>query len=193
MEFIIASISLLPLSEDVLVCAASRAACLVFSEFWLIIEEDSSRVAEVSIDILSSLKINGRRFDGAALEAAAMLHDIAKIEKNHALEGEKVLKEIGYENVGYIISTHKDIDIDENGEVTENEILYLADKLVKEDMIIPIGERMKQCIDEYGHNHEALGKIRNRFENAERIIKKIEKITGKGFAYGKDNLSGKAR
>jgi len=142
------------------------------------------KVSEVSINILGSLESSGYKLNKEALEAAALLHDIARKEKNHALAGEKILKEIGYEYVGYIISTHMDIDVDENGKVTENEILYLSDKLVKDDKIIPIKERMKQCIDAYRYDAEAQRKILCRFENAEKIIKKIEKITGKGFTYG---------
>lgn len=167
--------------------APDRMECYAIQKIYNMpknIIEHCLKVSEVSLGILKSLEISGYKLNKAALEAAALLHDIARKEKNHALAGEAILKWIGYEYVGYIISTHMDIDIDENGRVTENEILYLSDKLVKGDKIIPIQERMKQCIDAYRYDGEVKRKILYRFENAEKIIKKIEKITGKGFAYG---------
>jgi len=143
-----------------------------------------TEVARVALDILDSLKGTGCELDGAALEAAALLHDIARREKRHARMGEKILKEIGYEYVGYIISTHIDIAVNEKGRITENEILYLADKLVKEDSIMPLESRFRQYMNAYGDNLEALEKIKNRYDAAEKIIKKLENSTGKGFIYG---------
>lgn len=95
-----------------------------------------------------------------------------------------MLKEIGYEHIGYIISTHTDIDIDEHEKITENEILYLADKLVKEDQCILLEERKQKCIKTYNNDFEALRKIKKRYNVAEKILKKIEGISGKGLMYG---------
>jgi putative nucleotidyltransferase with HDIG domain len=141
-------------------------------------------VARVSLDILKHLKCCGYVLDAAALEAAAMLHDIAKGEKNHAVKGAMILEEIGYEHVGRIISTHMDLDVDENGAINENEILYLADKLVKEDRIMSLKDRRIRYIETYCEDGEALDKINKRLDTAGIILKKIEKITGKGFIYG---------
>lgn len=102
------------------------------------IVKHSTEVARVSLEILAILKETGYYLNQPALEAAALLHDIVKGEKNHAQKGAKLLKEMGYEEVGYILSSHTDIEVDEEGKITENEILYLADKLVKEDKIIPL-------------------------------------------------------
>jgi molybdenum cofactor cytidylyltransferase len=153
----------------------------------------SAKVAGVSMDLMNCISRPGYyKLNSAAIEAAALLHDIAKGEKNHALKGAEILKEIGYENVGYIISTHIDIEIDENADITENEILYLADKLVKEDTVVSLADRRCQCLSEYSDNFEASEKIKSRYDTAEKIIKKIEKSFERGFIYGKKHLPGKA-
>lgn len=142
------------------------------------------KVSEVSVEIFQSLNNAGCELDEYALKAAAMLHDIAKQEKNHARVGEELLKEIGYEKVGCIIGSHTDIEVDDKGRITENEILYLADKLVREDKVISIEERFKRSLGKYKDNHEVLRKIENRRDAAYKIIKKIEAATGKSFIYG---------
>ena len=141
-------------------------------------------VTEVSIEILRSLVNAGCELDEYALKAAAMLHDIARNEKNHARAGEKILQEIGYGKVGSIIGSHTDIEVEDKGTITESEILYLADKLVKEDKVISIEERFNHSLNKYKDNPEALRKIENRRDAAFKIIEKIEAATGQGFIYG---------
>lgn len=142
------------------------------------------KVSEVSADILHSLGSADHGLDEYTLTAAAMLHDIAKTEKDHAHAGEKILKELGYEMVGSIIGDHTDIEIDDNARITESEVLYLADKLVREDNVIPIEDRFRQSLDKFRDNPKVLKKIENRRDAAFKIIKKIEAVTGKGFIYG---------
>ncbi|WHH58654.1 DVU_1551 family NTP transferase [Petroclostridium sp. X23] len=142
------------------------------------------QVAGVSNDILNNLKRTGCELDRSALEAAALLHDIARKERNHAKIGGKIIEEIGYKKVGAIIATHTDIKVDEDDMITENEILYLADKLVKEDKVVALKDRFALALKAYGDHPEVLMKIKNRWDAANKIIRKIEKRTGRGFHYG---------
>jgi len=144
----------------------------------------SRKVSEVCDLILQSLGSEGKKLNESALKAAAMLHDIAKKEENHALAGEQILKRLGYEKVGSIIGSHIDIEEVDKGRITESEILYLADKLVREDKVISIDERFKHSLNKYKDNPEVLKKIENRRDAAYKIIKKIEAATDKGFMYG---------
>ncbi len=151
--------------------------------------EHSDTVRKVSLDILAKLMPH-IKLNKATLEAAALLHDIAKGEKNHAKKGELLLKEIGYEDIGRIISTHTDIDVNIDSPITEEEVLYLADKLVKEDKIITLKERKEISLKSYEKKHEILININKRFDDAIKIIKKIEMVTGERFEVnGKEDLS----
>lgn len=142
------------------------------------------KVAEVSVEILRSLDNAGYALNESALQAAAMLHDMARMEKNHAEAAAEILKDIGYGKVASIVGSHMDIEVNDDGKVTESEILYLADKLVKEDKLISLEERFQPSFKKYHHNPEVLSKIENRRDAAYKIIKKIEALTGKGFIYG---------
>lgn len=141
-------------------------------------------VARVALNILEILNKRGYNLNASALEAAALLHDIARREKDHAKVGEKILKDLGYEQVGNIISTHMDIQVDEDKGITENEILYLADKLVKEDKVELLEVKITEYLKKYSDNCHALEKITKRFAEAQKIITKIENVLGEKLKYG---------
>lgn len=142
------------------------------------------KVMEVSLEILYYLGNAGFNLDERALKAAAILHDMAKSEKNHARAGQELLQRMGYPQVGSIIGSHTDIEVGEKGGITESEILYLADKLVREDRRISIEERFGNSLDKFKDNPEAMRKIENRRTAAYKIVKKIEAATGREFIGG---------
>ncbi len=142
-----------------------------------------TKVSEVALHILYELNEKGYNFDENLIQASALLHDIARKSKNHAKAGEELLKKLGYENIGKIIATHMDIEVDQEEDISENEVLYLADKLVKDDKFVSLEYRMSNCLLKYSNNLEALRKAEQRFIQAEKIMKKLEKVIGKSFNY----------
>ncbi len=142
-----------------------------------------TKVSEVAIYILNILNKKGYNFDEDLLSAAALLHDIDRKSINHAKKGEETLKKLGYEHIGNIISTHMDIKVSEKENITENEILYLADKLVKEDKVIPLECRFDHCLLKHKNDFDAKDKIKQRYIEAKKVISKIESVIGKSFDY----------
>jgi putative nucleotidyltransferase with HDIG domain len=142
-----------------------------------------SEVSRITLNILNKLNENGYNFNENVLQASALLHDLARMEKNHAEAGAKILKNLGYEQVGNIISTHMDIEVDETEDITENEILYLADKVIKENKFVKLQERFSEYSLKFAGNFQALNKIQKRFDEADKIEKKIKNIVGKNFSY----------
>ncbi|HAZ05572.1 MAG TPA: hypothetical protein DCY58_03820 [Acetobacterium sp.] len=107
-----------------------------------------------------------------------MLHDLAKSEKNHAVKGGEILRDLGYPKVGAIIADHMDILVEADTAITESEILYLADKLVKDDQLIDLTTRKNMVFQAYHDNPQALEKITRRYHNAEIILQKIQRMIG---------------
>lgn len=147
------------------------------------------RVVHILCCELSSYDIS---LDCHALSAAALLHDMARDQKNHAGVGAGIIKSLGYDFVGDIIATHMDIDVRPEELISEKEILYLADKLVMEEKICNMEERFKQALKDKGDSPQAVKNIGKRWQSAKDIILKFERITGKGFLYDKTNLSDSA-
>ncbi|MCF0120892.1 MAG: histidine phosphatase family protein [Oscillospiraceae bacterium] len=89
------------------------------------------------------------RTDTEALQAAALLHDMCRTEKNHAKAAADVLFKRGYFNLANIVAAHNDCPAD--GEIDDKKLLFLADKLVSGDKRVTIEERFsisrKKCAD----------------------------------------------
>ncbi|WP_411678769.1 DVU_1551 family NTP transferase [Clostridium thailandense] len=142
-----------------------------------------TEVSRVALYIIHELNEKGYNFDKDLIQASALLHDIARKSKNHAKAGEELLKKLGYENIGKIIATHMDIEVRQDKDISENEILYLADKLVKDDKFVSLEHRMFNCLLKYESNSDALQKAKQRFIHAEKIMEKLENMIGKSFNY----------
>jgi len=141
-------------------------------------------VAKMVQIILLELSCTNVLLDEDALLSAALLHDIARKEKNHADVGALKLKAMGYEAIGTMIATHMDIEVNVNAPLNENELLFLADKLVSEDEACGFEKRFEKAFLKCEGNLEAQKNIMKRLNATKMIIKKIENLTGKVFHYG---------
>ena len=87
--------------------------------------------------------------DESLLSAAALLHDVARAEPQHAQTGAAWLRELGYPDAARLVGQHHDRD---GTTVDEAAILYLADKCVAEDRVVPLAERFEiseaKCLTE---------------------------------------------
>lgn len=166
--------------------APNKEECLAIMKHYQIddhIIRHGEAVEGVARKIYSEISSKGVYLDDNALFAAALLHDIARKEKNHAIVGGKLISELGYSFVGNIIESHIDIEVREDDPITEKEILYLADKLVKEDMICNIDDRFEQLLKDNEDSLEAIEKIKKRWLSTKAIIKKIARINLMGLTY----------
>ncbi|MDF2951452.1 MAG: phosphohydrolase [Anaerocolumna sp.] len=174
--------------------APNKAECQAIMELYQVpqhIIKHCEAVESVARVIYNQISLNGIKLDDNALFAAALLHDMARKEKNHPVIGGNMIKEMGYGFVGEIIAYHMDIEVKEEEPISEKEVLYLADKLVKEDVVCNIDERFEQALKDKGENPLDIEKIKKRWISTKIIIKKIERITGEGFCYENKNISHK--
>ncbi|MFA5398896.1 MAG: DVU_1551 family NTP transferase [Dehalococcoidia bacterium] len=135
-------------------------------------------VASVALLIADKMNRCGFNVDRELLMSAALLHDLAKGRPDHAAESARIIRAMGYPTVAGLVETHMDIIPGEGEEVTAAEVLYLADKLVSSDRVVPLQNRFGRAVDRYGDNAEAADRIRIRYENALNILTRIEARTG---------------
>ena len=109
------------------------------------------------------------------LESAALLHDVARKEKDHARLGAMWLRELGYEMAAAIVAQHHDWRDDA---VNEAAVLYLADKCVREDRRVTIEERFAASAERC-KTPEARAAHSERLEAALRLRDMINEICGK--------------
>jgi len=98
-------------------------------------------VSHKAVQIAKSLSIE---LDMEMVGAAALLHDIARAEKNHAEAGYTHLLRCGYPKVAAIVRTHHRLEPKDLENVTESTIVFYADKLVMETKEVTLEERFKK-------------------------------------------------
>lgn len=118
----------------------------------------SLKVAELALEIAENLKPKGINADMQLLEAAALLHDLMRGRKgnNHAIEGAKVIAELGYEKVAETVISHGLYNFpDIKPETIEQKILFYADKRIIEDRVVSIKDRFEDFKKRYsGYDEE---------------------------------------
>jgi len=101
-------------------------------------------VAAKAIELTSMAQKAGCSINGELVYTSALLHDIARTEKDHAKRGGEILRQNGFFRVADIIENHMDICSEFAENITEESIVYLADKLTEDTEYISLGERLEK-------------------------------------------------
>ncbi|WZL73877.1 NTP transferase domain-containing protein [Clostridiaceae bacterium 35-E11] len=134
------------------------------------------KVAQVSCHLAFLLNNKGLNLHIDRIKSAGLLHDIAKGNPNHAKLGEEIIETLGYREVSKIVGQHRDIHFCMDENITEAEIVYLADKLVKEDKMVLLEERFKTSLEKFMDQPHILSLVKERFDKAKIIKDRVEKI-----------------
>ena len=116
--------------------------------------------------------------DTELLASAALLHDVARGESDHARLGAAWLRELGYDGAAAIVGQHHDW---EDNVIDEAAILFLADKCVKEDRRVTIAERFAES-EARCRTPEAKAAHARRRDAALRVRDEINRICGQTVA-----------
>ena len=134
-------------------------------------------VADYQDRLLDELEAAGVVFDRELLRAAALLHDIKRLEKDHAVASAKYVAERGFNEIAALIEGHHSpADPGSKSEdLSAADILYYADKRVQGSNIVSVAERFaasaKKCTTE-----EAIKKHDALLARAIEIEKQINKM-----------------
>ena len=118
------------------------------------------------------LKSKGLALDSKAVHAAALLHDIAKGERDHAAVGALWLKELGYPQLAEIVRQHTEPDSDA---LNEAGLVFLADKLVRGGTRVDLAERFGASLAKCT-TPEAQAAHARRFALARSLKEKIDRL-----------------
>lgn len=129
----------------------------------------SLAVTGLAIDIANNLKRKGIDINMPLLEAAALLHDMARGRpEDHVLEGVKILNKLGYKEVAETARTHGLYHFpDIKPETIEQKILFYADKRVMGDKVVSVKKRFEDYKIRYPRFDE--DKHRAEFEFTQRL------------------------
>lgn len=138
----------------------------------------SDKVAEKAFSIYERLSGEGVFLDKEIILAASLLHDIAKGTIHHEKVGAQWIEDMGYKEIADIISEHMELK-QISSTITEKEVVFLADKLVKGDKFVTIDERFSFKENMYKKDELALKAVKRRKEQADNLYKIIFKNSNK--------------
>ena len=139
------------------------------------IVKHSVKVYQVSKRLCSFLP-KDLGLDIRLIEAAALLHDICKMDSirnggDHAGKGGKLLRDLGYPQVGEIVRQHVYLDrpLSHYNDLTEEIIVNYADKRVKHTQIVSLRERFEDIVERYARSKETEQRIWKLFRETKRM------------------------
>ncbi len=161
----------------------AREECLKLMDQYEMLENivsHSIEVARVALLLSKGLNKKGQRIDLLLVEAASLLHDLAKTEclktkEDHAWAGSNHLNEMGFDRVGAVMPEH--VLLSREGDpssVSEEAVVNYADKRAMHDRIVSLKERFKDLRERYGRGQRPM-------EYMDRMEKAMYRIENKIF------------
>jgi len=130
-------------------------------------------VAKEAARIGMALAESGLNLDIDLIIRSALLHDVARTKKNHCKVGEDWISALGYHKEAEIVGGHGDSYLFETPD--ELAVLIVADRVVSEDEVIGLHERIKRQVAKF-KTKEAEKKLASVLEITEKNIETINRI-----------------
>ena len=135
-------------------------------------------VAAVAVRIGSALNDAGCKLDLELIEGAARVHDIARTEKNHAFVGAEFLIKRGYPYEAILVRSHMNHPFGNVKDIREQDVLCLADRVVREDEYVGIEKRVEYLMAKPAMTAEGKAIMQAVMEATKQYIRDIEDIIG---------------
>jgi len=141
-----------------------------------LIQDHCLAVAKLALQIAQALDATGYKIDLKLVQAAAMLHDLAKGQPEHEQVGAELVNRLGFPAVGHVIACHSEIKPDSAS--LESKVLFITDKYIQQDHRFPLASRFEKARAKFGNSQDALAGIQRREEQAFNVKHELEKYLG---------------
>lgn len=137
----------------------------------------SGKVTDIALKLGRKLKDKGINVNLDMIKAAALLHDVSRVEENHALVGAEVIAAYGYPEISHIVSQHMTYNFSNQIEnLTETDIVCIADRVVKEDQYVGFDARMTDVLKKFKDNPQAIKRISEKMKETKVFLTELEKF-----------------
>jgi len=144
-------------------------------------------VCKVAVFLAEKLNMQGENLSIPEIEAAALLHDMTKMQgletgQNHAKTCRELLAELGFKRIGEIVAEHIRLQQGRHSrQLREEEIINYSDKRVMHTGVVTLAERFADLWERYGArglNKDAAKRIikleNETYELENRIFSKLD-------------------
>jgi len=136
-----------------------------------------SRVAVALCNALNATK-GLSQLDGKLVRSAALTHDIGKGNGHHEEIGGAILRAEGFPVVAEIVAAHFDVFLSPEDCISEKEVVFLADKLVRCHAPVLLEGRYMEKIEMYRSEPGAKEAILGRLHRARLLMERFDRETG---------------
>ncbi len=119
-------------------------------------------------------KYGSQRMHIPAVIAGAWVHDMCKGQVHHAQAAARDLERMGLELLAPLVEEHMDLALASHEVVGEKELIFMADKFVSGNLLVPVQERFLQKMEIYALDPEAMLAIGGRMQRALNVEKRIQ-------------------
>lgn len=140
------------------------------------------QVARIARTLAEAVNARGGSLDTGLVDAAARVHDVARLEKNHALAGARLLEAMGFADMAAVVADHMEIQVKAKDHLDEAQVVHLADKLVAGWTVVDLNRRFDAKLEKYGHDPQAAKAIARRRQAALDIQAKVERAAGRSIS-----------
>ena len=138
-------------------------------------------VAEAAVRIGKALNGAGCDLDLELIEGAARVHDIARTANKHAYAGADFLIEKGYPCEAELVRHHMSHPFSSHEQIDEQDVLCLADRVIREDEYVGIEKRVEYLLSKPGVTEEGAARITSAMASTQEFIRQLEGKTGITF------------
>lgn len=137
-----------------------------------------------AVVLTERLAAAGYETDRAVIESGALLHDVARAERDHAARGAYILRREGYPAVAEVIRCHHDLDWGDAERLLakplwlEAAVVYLADKQVEDDRPVSVDLRFEKSLERCRQASDR-EKALEAHERRRRQAKAVEDVIGR--------------
>ena len=115
------------------------------------------------------------RLDPGLVLGAALTHDIGKGTKRHEAAGAELLREHGFPAAADIVAAHFDLTLADDAPISEKEVVFLADKLVRCHGPVPLEGRYLEKVEMYRNEEGAEEAILGRLGRARAVMARFDR------------------
>ncbi len=144
--------------------------------------QHSEVVCKVAVLLAEALNEKGANLGISEIRAAALLHDMTKMEglkadQDHAKTGNRLLAELGFARIGRIVAEHIKLKGGRRcGRISEEQIINYSDKRVMHTKVVALAERFDDLKQRYGlsgMDENAMQRIRALEDESYELERKI--------------------
>lgn len=142
------------------------------------VQAHTEAVAEVALRMAQALNRRGLGLDSELCRSGAYLHDLNRLEPDHSRVAAAHLQALGYDALAAVVAAHDRKLTLTPHMFTEANIVFVADKLIKESTLVKIERRYEGALKRFPPDTELGRLIMSDSQSASALLKRYVEITG---------------